>query len=103
MGNALSLSPDLLVRPEEVLFASPREILAEALKAYLPPEKIDVAAFALANRHLNNRGGGFVGKWDHDEAPVLVGPMEALTSSASTTCVVGPARCGKTTIGQNWI
>lgn len=103
MGNALSLSPDLLERPEEVLFASPREILAEALKAYLPPEKIDVAAFALANRHLNNRGGGFVGKWDHDEAPFLVGPMEALTSTALTTCVVGPARCGKTTIGQNWI
>ncbi|MBS1067264.1 phage terminase large subunit family protein [Gluconobacter cerinus] len=102
MESALSPSPELLTAPEEVLFANPRSILAEALRAYLPPDKVDVADYAL-NRHLNNRGGGYVGKWDHDEAPFLIEPMRSLTSSALTTCVVGPARCGKTTIGQNWM
>ncbi|GBQ92130.1 bacteriophage terminase large subunit [Acetobacter nitrogenifigens DSM 23921 = NBRC 105050] len=90
--------------PGDVLFADPRTIVRKALQAYLPAEKISVAEWAAQSRYLDNRGGGYVGRWSHDEAPYLVGPMEALTSwSHLTTAVVGPARSGKTACGQNWI
>ncbi|GBQ32233.1 phage terminase large subunit family protein [Gluconacetobacter azotocaptans] len=88
----------------EVQFADPRAIVARALRQFLPAERVDVADYAAAHRFLNNRGGGFVGKWNHDEAPYLVGPMQALTSRTHlTTAIVGPGRSGKTTVGQNWM
>ena len=88
----------------KVQFADPRTIIANAIKAFLPPEQIDVAAYAAENRYLDNRGGGYVGRWNHDEAPYLVAPMEALTSREHlTTAIVGPGRSGKTAIGQNWM
>lgn len=88
----------------KVRFVSPHDIIAKALQAFLPPEQIDVAAYAAENRYLDNRGGGYVGRWNHDEAPYLVAPMEALTSREHlTTAVVGPGRSGKTAIGQNWM
>ncbi|MBB2157212.1 phage terminase large subunit family protein [Gluconacetobacter diazotrophicus] len=88
----------------DVRFADPRAIVARALREFLPAERIDVADYAAAHRFLNNRGGGFVGKWNHDEAPYLVGPMQALTSRTHlTTVIVGPGRSGKTTVGQNWM
>jgi len=91
------------VSPDGIQFADPRAIVSEALKAFLPAEKIDVADCAALHRFLDNRGGGYVGLWNHDEAPYLVGPMKALTSRQHiTTAVVGPGRCGKTAIGQNW-
>jgi len=93
-----------IAAPGDVLFADPRAVLASAMQAYLPPERVDVAAWAASNRYLDNRGGGYVGKWNHDEAPYLEGPMQALTDrNYLTTAVVGPARSGKTAIGQNWI
>ncbi|MBV1835643.1 terminase gpA endonuclease subunit [Acetobacter estunensis] len=98
-----STSPDDLM-PGDVQFADPRQIVRNALKAYLPAEKMDVAEWAERNRFLDNRGGGYVGRWSHDEAPYLVGPMQSLTSRTHlTTAVVGPARSGKTACGQNWI
>ncbi|WP_282758322.1 terminase gpA endonuclease subunit [Komagataeibacter saccharivorans] len=88
----------------KVRFADPRAIIANAIKAFLPPEQIDVAAYAAGHRYLDNRGGGYVGRWNHDEAPYLVAPMESLTSREHlTTAVVGPGRSGKTAIGQNWM
>ena len=88
----------------KVRFADPRTIIANAIKAFLPPEQIDVAAYAAEHRYLDNRGGGYVGRWNHDEAPYLVAPMESLTSRKHlTTAVVGPGRSGKTAIGQNWM
>ena len=95
---------DSFISPEEVLFADPRSIIAQAIESYRPAEEINVADYAAKHRILDNRGGGFVGRWSHDEAPYLVGPMEALTEQQYlTTAVVGPARSGKTTIGQNWL
>jgi len=95
---------DSYTSPDDVLFADPRLILAEAIKAYLPPERINTADYAAKHRILDNRGGGYVGRWNHDEAPFLVGPMEALDELRFlNVAVVGPARSGKTTIGQNWI
>lgn len=95
---------DSYTSPDDVLFADPRLILAEAIKAYLPPERINTADYAAKHRILDNHGGGYVGRWNHDEAPFLVGPMEALDELRFlNVAVVGPARSGKTTIGQNWI
>ncbi|GBQ69690.1 bacteriophage terminase large subunit [Ameyamaea chiangmaiensis NBRC 103196] len=89
--------------PDDIQFADPRTLLADALKAFLPAEKIDVADCAARYRYLDNRGGGYVGLWSHDEAPYLVGPMKALTSRTHlTTAIVGPGRSGKTAVGQNW-
>ncbi|MBL7233370.1 terminase gpA endonuclease subunit [Komagataeibacter oboediens] len=88
----------------KVRFADPRAVISNAIKAFLPPEQIDVADYAALHRYLDNRGGGYVGRWSHDEAPYLVGPMRALSSrNHLTTAVVGPARSGKTAIGQNWM
>ncbi|MFT8897085.1 MAG: terminase gpA endonuclease subunit [Acetobacter sp.] len=102
MSDSLISRDGLL--PGDVQFADPRKIVRDALKAYLPAEKMDVAEWAERKRFLDNRGGGYVGRWSHDEAPYLVGPMKALTSrSHLTTAVVGPARSGKTACGQNWI
>lgn len=84
-------------------FADTRTLLRDALSYYLPAERVSVAEHAAMHRYLNNRGGGFVGRWSHEEAPYLVGPMEALTGPQLTTAIVGPARSGKTTVGQNWL
>lgn len=80
------------------------DALIGALDAYLPAERITVAAHAAKHRWLNNRGGGFVGRWSHDEAPYLIEPMEALSGDQYlTVAVAGPGRSGKTAIGENWL
>jgi phage terminase large subunit GpA-like protein len=85
-------------------FADPLALLAAALDAYLPPNAVTVADHAAAHRWLDNRGGGYVGRWSHDEAPYLREPMLALTSRAHTTvAVAGPGRSGKTAIAENWL
>lgn len=89
--------------PRHILFADHRTTLIEALTSFLPAERVSVAEHAAQHRFLNNRGGGIVGRWDNRIAPYLIGPMEALTSPHQTVAVVGPARSGKTTIGQNWL
>lgn len=88
---------------EDFPFADARTLLREALSYYLPADRVSVAEHAALHRYLDNRGGGYVGRWSHEEAPYLVGPMESLTGPHLTTAVVGPARSGKTTIGQNWL
>lgn len=85
-------------------FADPGRIIAEALEAFLPPERVSVADYAAKYRYLTNEGGGFVGGWSHEEAPYLVGPMEAISSRFySTVAIVGPGQCGKTEVAQNWL
>lgn len=85
-------------------FADPNALLSDWLDAYLPPNAITVADHAAANRWLDNRGGGFVGRWSHDEAPYLREPMEVLTSRDHTTiAIAGPGRSGKTAIAENWL
>lgn len=85
-------------------FAAPSGLIREALRSYLPREQVSVSDHAAANRWLDNRGGGYVGRWSHEEAPYLVGPMDALTSRDYVTVAVpGPARSGKTTVGENWM
>lgn len=85
-------------------FASGAGVVAECLKAFLPPEPTSVADFAAAKRWLSNEGGGYVGRWNHEEAPYLINPMESLSDDRYLTVpVVGPGQCGKTEIGRNWL
>lgn len=85
-------------------FARIEPLIVAALASYLPPEPISVAAHAAQHRWLNNRGGGFVGRWSHEEAPYLIEPMEALTNPDYLSVVVpGPGRSGKTAIAENWL
>jgi phage terminase large subunit GpA-like protein len=83
-------------------YASIGDILGRALDAYLPPEAIRLSEHAAKTRWLNNQGGGYVGRWSNDEAPFLVGPMDAL-DIYKTVVVPGPGRSGKTTIAENWL
>lgn len=101
--HSILINPDNFDTPDEVLFYDPRKLLREALKFYAIGERYNVAEYAEKKRYLDNRGGGHVGKWDNKVAPYLVGPMEALTGPYLTVAVAGPAQCGKTSIGQNWL
>lgn len=79
-------------------------IAERAWRAFLPPTRVSVAAYAAEHRMLQNEGGGYVGRWRHSMAPYLVEPMECLTSlDFLTTCIVGPGQCGKTSVGENWL
>lgn len=85
-------------------FVDPRALLADALDAFLPPERVSVTDYTAEHRWLDNRGGGYVGRWSHDEAPYLRGPMDALSSrDYLTVAVAGPGRSGKTAVAENWL
>lgn len=85
-------------------YADPRTVVLRAAEAFRPPRRVSVADYAAAHRWVVNPGGGFNGRWQHDEAPYLVGPMQALTSRRHTTCcLVGPGQCGKTEVPHNWL
>jgi phage terminase large subunit GpA-like protein len=97
------MTDQIAASPDPAPFADPGFHIGETLAAYEPPTRTTVAAHAARYRWLDNRGGGFVGRWNHDEAPYLVEPMEALTShDYLTVAVPGPGRSGKTAIGENW-
>jgi phage terminase large subunit GpA-like protein len=88
----------------ELEYADPYQVAREALSALIPPERQTVAEHAVLNRRLSNQGGGYVGRWHHEKAPYLVGPMETLSRlDYLTTVVVGPGQSGKTEIAQNWL
>jgi phage terminase large subunit GpA-like protein len=90
--------------PDPAPFADGRALVRDALATYLPPERITVSDYAAQHRWLDNRGGGYIGRWSHDEAPYLCGPMEALTSSDHlATAIMGPGRSGKTAVAENWL
>lgn len=91
--------------PSNLAYADPRRLLAEVFDAaFAPPIRASVADFAAANRWLANEGGGYVGRWRHDLAPYLVGPMECLSGPEFlTVAVVGPGQSGKSAISENWL
>lgn len=85
-------------------FASARRLIAEAFEGLLPPERLSLADWTASNRYLSNTGGGYVGRWNHEEAPYLVEPMECLSGEDHlTVAVVGPGQSGKTEIGHNFL
>lgn len=85
-------------------YADAGQLWGEIAAALLPPRRITVDECATEFRWLANEGGGFVGRWDRDIAPYLNRPADTLDDRLySTTCLVGPAQCGKTEIAQNWL
>lgn len=88
----------------DVRYADGGPIVASAFNAFLPGERVNVAEFAAGHRWLANEGGGYVGRWEHAQAPYLVAPMETLTAGLhATEALVGPGQCGKTSVGENWL
>lgn len=88
----------------DIRFADADDVWAGIVGSFRPPPRITVAEWAKSYRWLNNGGGGFVGRWQHSEAPYLVGPMEALTDHRFQSVVIpGPAQCGKTACAENWL
>ena len=85
-------------------FASGGLLVAEALKALLAPPPVNVADYAAGHRWLANEGGGYVGRWNHAEAPYLMAPMDELGNlEIRTIAVVGPGQSGKSEIARNWV
>lgn len=88
----------------EFEYADPYQVAREALSSLIPPARQTVAEYAVLHRQLSNQGGGYVGRWHHEKAPYLVGPMETLNRlDYLTTVVVGPGQSGKTEVAQNWL
>jgi phage terminase large subunit GpA-like protein len=84
-------------------YASASAIAVDALKLFLPPERLTVPAYAVRNRKLDNAGGGHVGLWTNEKAPYTVQPSECLDGlDFLTVAVVGPGQVAKTVIGENW-
>jgi len=85
-------------------YADHRALLRRAIQSFRPPAKVNTADYAAQHRWLANPGGGYTGRWNHQEAPYLVEPMRALDSRLyDTTALVGPGQCGKTSVGENWL
>jgi len=96
--------PRTMPLPSDAPFADAGELVFDALQAFAPPASMTVAEWAAAKRWLNNTGGGYVGRWQHAEAPYVVAPMEALTDPRFRSVVmVGPAQCAKTACAENWL
>jgi phage terminase large subunit GpA-like protein len=97
--------------PSSEVYADPARLLSQCLAAFLPPEKVTTADYTARNRYLNNEGGGYVGRWNHEKAPYLVGIMDALdrvadgeeTPEHTTVALVKPAQCGGTATAENWL
>lgn len=88
---------------EGARYAHGRRLLRESLAGFLPPARIGVADNAVARRWLANEGG-YVGRWQHSEAPYMVAPMEALTDpDHDTVAIVGPGQAAKTSAAENWL
>ncbi|WP_419900702.1 terminase gpA endonuclease subunit [Roseomonas sp. USHLN139] len=88
----------------DLQFASARRLIWEELEGLLPPRRASLADWTAANRNLSNTGGGYVGRWRHEEAPYLQEPMECLSGDDHlTVAVAGPGQSGKTEIGHNYL
>lgn len=91
--------------PSDLAYFDARRLIAEVFEtAFAPPARANVADFAAQHRYLANEGGGYVGRWRHDLAPYLVGPMDALGGTDFlTVALVGPGQCGKSSVPENWL
>lgn len=86
----------------EAQYADAHDLVREALQLLLPPTRETVDEYAALHRRLPKKTGIGFDLWRHEEAPYLVGPMQALTSYLHTTvAIAGPAQTGKTAVGEN--
>jgi phage terminase large subunit GpA-like protein len=86
-------------------FVDAARLVLGALQRLDAPERLTVSAAALKYRALENAGGGYSGPWTFETAPYLRRPMDCLgvESPYQTVAVMGPAQCGKSDIGNNWL
>lgn len=77
-------------------------LVLDALRtAFIPQDRVDVAAWAAAHRWVE---GARAGRWDPSFAPYLNAPMHDVNSGLyTTTAIVGPGQCGKTASAENWL
>ncbi|CAM3844724.1 terminase gpA endonuclease subunit [Agrobacterium radiobacter] len=86
---------DQKVKPK---FRTLEAMLVETSAAVRPPERLSVSESAQKYRYIDGL------KWDNSTAPYLKEPMDMLGSLEHTGMVlVGPARCGKSEVGLNWL
>lgn len=86
---------DLKTKPK---YRSLEAMLVETSAAVRPPERLKVSESAQKYRYIDGL------KWDNATAPYLREPMDMLGSLEHTGMVlVGPARCGKSEVGLNWL
>jgi phage terminase large subunit GpA-like protein len=85
-------------------FASARDLARDGIQLLAPPTRETVDEYAAQHRLLPRKSGNGVQLLSHDEAPYMVAPERCLTSHLHlTTAIVGPAQCGKTGGGENWL
>lgn len=83
------------------MFADACALFASALNALLPQDAVPVDVYAAGHRYVMSPG--YTGRWSNAVAPALCEPMASLTDPIyDTTAIVGPARSGKTSVGENW-
>lgn len=86
-------------------YADPADLRRRAAEVLLPPRRMRVSEAAVKYRRLDNPGGGYVGAWDNAVVPMMVEPMDVLTSRQyGAEIFVGPAQSAKTdALGINWV
>jgi phage terminase large subunit GpA-like protein len=79
------------------------QIVVDMADALRPPERLTVSQAAAKYRGVHNPGA-YSGPWLNETTPYLVEVMDALTSREHNAVIfAGPAQCGKTDAGVNWI
>ena len=88
-------------------FADPIDVILECFSQLRVPRQMTVSEAADKFRFLKNPGGGYTGPWKDSPEPFhfLDRPMDLLGSDSpyEMVCVMGPAQCGKSEIGNNWL
>lgn len=84
-------------------YGSLAEIVLDSSDVLRPPERLTVSTAAEKYRYINVPGG-YVGPWRNDTTPYLVEVMDTLQSREHNAVIfAGPAQCGKTDVGINWL
>lgn len=92
------------MQPSDISFADAGELVCDVVETLLPAAKVNVADYATQHRWLINEGGGYTGRYRHEEAPYLAAPMSCLkTELHRSVALVGAAQCGKTVVAENWV
>ncbi|MCW5760875.1 MAG: phage terminase large subunit family protein [Phenylobacterium sp.] len=86
----------------DVAYADAGRMVLDALSGILPPERLNVPAWAAKKRWMNNAGGGIVGQYSHEVAPYTFAPSEDLTKlEYLNVALVGPGQVAKTVVAEN--
>ena len=85
-------------------FADPRDLLADALSRFRPPEKISTLDWAEKNRKFRLPDSGAMVPYDRWRTPYNIAPSNALDEpGVELVVMVKPSRSGGTTIAENFL